>query len=56
MGAYKVEVMLHDVEVEEFVRQALAGQLTTEAEYVAARMCDAVPELHPAAIAARRAE
>lgn len=47
MGAFKVEVMLHDVEVQEFVLQALADELTPEARYVAQRMCDEVPELHP---------
>lgn len=47
MGAFKVEVMLHDRELEEFVRQALADELTPEARYVAARMCDEIPELRP---------
>jgi hypothetical protein len=31
----------------EFVRQALADELTSEAWYVAARICDEIPELRP---------
>lgn len=47
MGAFKVEVMLHDDELLAFVRQALTDELTPEARYVAERMCDEVPELRP---------
>ena len=45
MGAFKVEVMLHDVELQEFIRQALADELSHEARYVALRICDEIPEL-----------
>lgn len=47
MGAFKVEVMLHDDEVLAFVRQALNDELTSQARYVALRMVDEVPELAP---------
>ena len=49
MGAYKVEVMLHDRELLRFVHQALTDTLTSDARYVAERMCDEVPELRDAA-------
>jgi len=45
MGAFKVEVMLHDDELIEFVRQAVVGELSHQARYVALRMCDEIPEL-----------
>lgn len=45
MGAFKVEVMLHDAELEEFIRQAIADELTPAARYIARRICDEVPEL-----------
>ena len=48
MGAFEIKVMLHDTELEEFVRQALADELTPQARYVAERMCDEIPELRPA--------
>lgn len=47
MGAFLVRVMLHDEELEEFIRQALADELTTQARYVAQRICDEIPELRP---------
>jgi hypothetical protein len=47
MGAFKIEVMLHDAELERFIQQALADELSPEARYVAERMCDEVPELRP---------
>lgn len=47
MGAYKVEVMLHDQVLTEFVRQALADELTPAARYVAGRIVDEIPELSP---------
>ena len=47
MGAYLVKVMLHDAELQEFIRQALAHELTSEAWYVAQRICDEIPELRP---------
>lgn len=47
MGAFKVEVMLHDEELEEFIRQALNDELTPQARYVALRICDEIPELRP---------
>lgn len=50
MGAFKVEVMLHDDELLAFVHQALADELTSQARYVAERMCDAVPELRPLSV------
>lgn len=47
MGAFEVKVMLHDVELEEFIRQAVAEELSPEARYVALRICDEIPELLP---------
>lgn len=47
MGAFKVVVMLHDAELEEFIRQAFADELTPAAEYVAQRIVTALPELDP---------
>lgn len=47
MGAFKVSVVLRDEELEEFIRQALGNELTAEAHYVAARICDEIPELRP---------
>jgi len=47
MGAFKVEVVLHDDELLRFVAKALDGAYDEDARYVALRMCDEIPELDP---------